>query len=110
VLFPTDERDDTTGGDPSHQVHTKLRFDVPYPGLCFHLCAERQCDFFFIIFMPVSEFWPGGQLFPIFNELKTNSQERMNVVIGTAIGSATLTYEIIAVFGYLTFGSRVSSA
>lgn len=48
-------------------------------------------------------------LFPIFNELKTNSQERMNIVIGTAIGSATLTYEIIAVFGYLTFGSRVSA-
>ena len=31
----------------------------------------------------------------------------MNIVIGTAIGSATLTYEIIAVFGYLTFGSLV---
>ena len=109
VLFPPDGRDDTTGGDPPHKVHTKLHFDVSYPGLCFHLCTERQCDPF-IIFMSVSEFWPGGQLFPIFNELKTNSQERMNVVIGTAIGSATLTYEIIAVFGYLTFGSRVSSA
>ncbi|KAI0251815.1 vacuolar amino acid transporter 5 [Lactifluus subvellereus] len=48
-------------------------------------------------------------LFPIFNELKTNSQERMNIVIGTAIGSATITYEIIAVFGYLTFGSHVSA-
>ena len=45
VLFPPAERDDTTGGDPSHQVHTKLRFDVPYPGLCFHLCAERQSHF-----------------------------------------------------------------
>jgi len=48
-------------------------------------------------------------LFPIFNELKSNSQKRMNIVIGTAIGSATLTYEVIAVFGYLTFGSRVSA-
>ncbi|KAI0299311.1 vacuolar amino acid transporter 5 [Russula brevipes] len=45
-------------------------------------------------------------LFPLFNELKSNSQKRMNIVIGTSIGSATLTYEIIAVFGYLTFGSR----
>ena len=34
----------------------------------------------------------------------------MNIIIGTAIGSAGLTYEIIAVFGYLTFGSRVRSA
>lgn len=31
----------------------------------------------------------------------------MNVVIGTSIGSATLIYEVIAVFGYLTFGSKV---
>jgi amino acid permease len=50
-----------------------------------------------------------GQLFPIFNELKTNSQERMNIVIGTAIGSATVTYEVIAVFGYITFGSHVGT-
>jgi len=48
-------------------------------------------------------------LFPIYNELKTNSQQRMNTVIGTSIGGATLVYEIIAVFGYLTFGSRVSA-
>ena len=32
----------------------------------------------------------------------------MKLVIGGAIGSATITYEIIAVFGYLTFGSSVS--
>ncbi|KAJ7887939.1 transmembrane amino acid transporter protein-domain-containing protein [Mycena leptocephala] len=48
-------------------------------------------------------------LFPIFNELKENSQKRMNFVIGGAIGSATLTYEVIAIFGYLTFGSTVGA-
>ncbi|CAK5273800.1 unnamed protein product [Mycena citricolor] len=48
-------------------------------------------------------------LFPIFNELKDNTQKRMNTVIGGAIGSATLTYEVIAVFGYLTFGSTVGA-
>ncbi|KAJ7574441.1 transmembrane amino acid transporter protein-domain-containing protein [Mycena floridula] len=48
-------------------------------------------------------------LFAIYNELKTNNQERMNVVIGTSIGSATLIYEVIAVFGYLTFGSKVGA-
>jgi len=31
----------------------------------------------------------------------------MNIVIGGSIGGATLTYEIIAVLGYLTFGSKV---
>ncbi|THH32498.1 hypothetical protein EUX98_g1671 [Antrodiella citrinella] len=48
-------------------------------------------------------------LFPIFNEIKSNTQEIMNVVIGTSIGSAVLIYEIIAVFGYLTFGSKVGA-
>jgi len=48
-------------------------------------------------------------LFPIFNELKTNSQERMNIVMGTSIGGAIMTYEVIAIFGYLTFGSNVGA-
>ncbi|KAI1793448.1 vacuolar amino acid transporter 5 [Ganoderma leucocontextum] len=46
-------------------------------------------------------------LFPIFNEIHSNTQKRMNIVIGTSIGSAVMIYEIIAVFGYLTFGSKV---
>ncbi|KAH7335150.1 vacuolar amino acid transporter 5 [Rhizoctonia solani] len=46
-------------------------------------------------------------LFPIYNELKSNTQARMNTVIFTSIFSATATYEIIALFGYLTFGSKV---
>lgn len=49
------------------------------------------------------------QLFPIYNELKSNTQKRMNIVIGGSIGTATLTYEIISVIGYLTFGSNVSA-
>ena len=31
----------------------------------------------------------------------------MNIVIGTSIGGAAVIYEIIAIFGYLTFGSKV---
>ncbi|PCH36218.1 vacuolar amino acid transporter 5 [Wolfiporia cocos MD-104 SS10] len=48
-------------------------------------------------------------IFPIFNEISSNTQARMNIVIGTSIGSAVLIYEIIAVFGYLTFGSKVGA-
>ncbi|CED85404.1 Amino acid transporter protein [Phaffia rhodozyma] len=48
-------------------------------------------------------------LFPVYNELKENTQKRMNIVIGTSIGSATVIYEIIALAGYLTFGSKVKS-
>ena len=33
----------------------------------------------------------------------------MNTIVGSAIGSATITYEVIAVFGYLTFGSNVGA-
>lgn len=39
--------------------------------------------------------------------MKSNTQTRMNIVIGGAIGGATVTYEVIAVLGYLTFGSEV---
>lgn len=38
-----------------------------------------------------------------------NSQRRMNLVIGTSIGSAAGIYEIIGLLGYLTFGSKVGS-
>ncbi|CCL98599.1 uncharacterized protein FIBRA_00601 [Fibroporia radiculosa] len=48
-------------------------------------------------------------IFPIFNEISSNSQARMNLVIGTSIGSAAIIYEIIGVFGYLTFGSKVGA-
>ncbi|KAH9926959.1 transmembrane amino acid transporter protein-domain-containing protein [Fomitopsis serialis] len=48
-------------------------------------------------------------IFPIFNEVSSNTQARMNIVIGTSIGSAALIYEIIAIFGYLTFGSKVGA-
>jgi len=48
-------------------------------------------------------------LFPVFNELYHNSQKRMNIAIGTSIGGAVFIYEIIAIFGYLTFGSNVGS-
>lgn len=48
-------------------------------------------------------------LFPIYNEVKGNTQRRLNMVIGTAIGSAVITYEVIAVLGYLTFGSNVGA-
>lgn len=33
----------------------------------------------------------------------------MNIVIGTSIGGAAFIYEIIAIFGYLTFGSKVKN-
>jgi amino acid permease len=39
--------------------------------------------------------------------MKSNTQSRMNIVIGGAIGGATVTYEVIAVLGYLTFGTKV---
>ncbi|KAL4065902.1 transmembrane amino acid transporter protein-domain-containing protein [Scleroderma citrinum] len=65
----------------------------------------------FITTWPVQvfAFTCGQNIFPIFNELKTNSQHRMNLVVGTSIGGAILTYEIIALFGYLTFGSNVGA-
>jgi hypothetical protein len=108
MLFSPHGGYDTTWGGPSHQAHARLYLDISYTGFRLHLRTECKVHFF-----PDSTSVTDvrdGQLFPIFNELKSNSQKRMNIVIGTAIGSAGLTYEIIAVFGYLTFGSRVRSA
>ncbi|TFK29722.1 vacuolar amino acid transporter 5 [Coprinopsis marcescibilis] len=48
-------------------------------------------------------------LFPLYNEVKNNSQKRMNIIIGGSIGTAVITYEVIAVVGYLTFGSKVGA-
>jgi len=48
-------------------------------------------------------------LFPLYNEVRNNSQKQMNIIIGGSIGSAVVTYEVIAVFGYLTFGSKVGA-
>ena len=36
------ERDETTRRNTSHQDHTQLCFNVPYPSFCFHLCPERN--------------------------------------------------------------------
>jgi hypothetical protein len=108
VLFSPFRGHDATWGGPSHQVHAQLYLDIPYTSFRLHLRTECEDRFFFTIPRPVTDF-RDGQLFPIFNELKSNSQKRMNIAIGTAIGSTTLTYEVIAVFGYLTFGSHVRS-
>ncbi|KXN92411.1 Vacuolar amino acid transporter 5 [Leucoagaricus sp. SymC.cos] len=48
-------------------------------------------------------------LFPLYNEVVNNTQKRMNIIIGGSIGSAVITYEFIAIFGYLTFGSKVGA-
>jgi hypothetical protein len=107
VLFSPHQRHDSTWGDPFNQVHAQLYLHIPYTGFRFHLLTECE-DNFFHDSTSVTDF-KDEQLFPIYNELKSNSQKRMNIAIGTAIGSSTLTYEVIAVFGYLTFGSRVRS-
>ncbi|GAA5924745.1 hypothetical protein JCM1841_004135 [Sporobolomyces salmonicolor] len=46
-------------------------------------------------------------IFAVFNELKSNTQARLNLVIGTSIGSAAAIYEILGSLGYLAFGAAV---
>ena len=105
MLFSPHQRHATTWGDPFDQVYAQLSFHIPYTGFRLHVLTECEVYFFYDS-TSVADF-RDEQLFPIFNELKSNSQKRMNITIGTSIGSTTLTYEVIAVFGYLTFGSRV---
>ncbi|POY75305.1 hypothetical protein BMF94_1676 [Rhodotorula taiwanensis] len=46
-------------------------------------------------------------IFAVFNELKSNTQARLNIAVGTSIGSAAIIYEVLGILGYLTFGSAV---
>ncbi|KAM0786719.1 hypothetical protein ACM66B_002160 [Microbotryomycetes sp. NB124-2] len=65
----------------------------------------------FIQSLPVQifAFTCAQNLFAVFNELKANTQARLNLCIGTSITTAAVVYEILGVLGYLTFGSSVSS-
>ncbi|KAI9464237.1 vacuolar amino acid transporter 5 [Boletus coccyginus] len=65
----------------------------------------------FVTTLPVQvfAFTCAQNVFPIYNELQTNSQQRLNTVIGTSIGGSVIIYETIAIFGYLTFGSSVGA-
>lgn len=46
-------------------------------------------------------------IFAVFNELKSNTQPRLNMAIGTSIGGAAIIYEVLGILGYMTFGSAV---
>lgn len=88
-----------------HLVHFTPNFVTTFPVQVFAFtCAQNVGQYFlFWTVLLILLF----QLFPIYNELKNNSQARMNAMIGGSIGTATVVYEVIAVFGYLTFGSKV---
>ncbi|KAF9047146.1 hypothetical protein BDZ89DRAFT_978893 [Hymenopellis radicata] len=81
--------------------------DMPEPGEVHFVHFTPS----FVSTFPVQvfAFTCAQNLFPLYNELKSNTQSRMNIIVGTSIGTATLTYEVIAVFGYLTFGSKVGA-
>ncbi|GAA5827480.1 hypothetical protein JCM11251_003830 [Rhodosporidiobolus azoricus] len=63
----------------------------------------------FIQSLPVQifAFTCAQNIFAVFNELKTNSQPRLNLVIGSSIGGAAIIYELLGILGYVTFGSAV---
>ncbi|KAF8141578.1 vacuolar amino acid transporter 5 [Boletus edulis] len=65
----------------------------------------------FVATLPVQifSFTCAQNIFPIYNELRTNSQQRLNTIVGTSIGGTVIIYEVIAIFGYLTFGSNVGA-
>ncbi|CAD6884978.1 unnamed protein product [Tilletia laevis] len=47
-------------------------------------------------------------VFPVFNELKRNTEKRVNRVIVSSVGTAGLVYMVVGGFGYATFGSAVA--
>ncbi|GAA6009585.1 hypothetical protein JCM11491_001024 [Sporobolomyces phaffii] len=63
----------------------------------------------FIQSLPVQifAFTCAQNIFSVFNELRDNSQARLDLVIGSSIGSAAAIYEVLGILGYLAFGSKV---
>ncbi|GAA5886468.1 hypothetical protein JCM16303_001420 [Sporobolomyces ruberrimus] len=63
----------------------------------------------FIQSLPVQifAFTCAQNIFSVFNELRENTQARLDIVIGTSIGSAAAIYEVLGILGYLAFGSKV---
>jgi amino acid permease len=90
-------------------IHFSPNFISTFPIQVFAFTCAQNVSRLFCANLSNSLKYECGQLFPIFNEVSSNTQKRMNTVIATSICSATLTYEVIAIFGYLTFGSKVSS-
>lgn len=52
-----------------------------------------------------ADHWP--QMFSVLNEIRDNSHFMTTSVIGASIGSAASTYILVAITGYLSFGSNV---
>lgn len=88
-----------------HLIYFTHNFISTFPIQVFAYTCAQNVSILSVLCVSYAHFWL--QLFPIYNELASNTQERMNIVIGSSIGGAAVTYEIIAVFGYLTFGTKV---
>ncbi|KAI0924501.1 hypothetical protein AcW2_005375 [Taiwanofungus camphoratus] len=93
-----------------HLVHFTPNFVSTFPVQVFaYTCAQNVSHCPIPLAPQTQSFANHVQIFPIFNEISSNTQTRMNIVIGTSIGSAAFIYEIITIFGYLTFGSKVGA-
>ncbi|KAJ8293778.1 putative oligopeptide transporter [Rhodotorula toruloides] len=65
-------------------------------------------SFIQVISIQTFAFTCAQNIFAVFNELNSNTQARLNLVVGTSIGGAAIIYEILGILGYLTFGSTVA--
>ncbi|KDN52498.1 hypothetical protein K437DRAFT_220449 [Tilletiaria anomala UBC 951] len=83
------------------KAHLPPRGDVDLIKIDGHLVS------IFPIF--VFAFTCAQNMFPVYNELANNSESRVNAIIVTSIGTAAVIYEIVAVLGYISFGSNIGS-
>ncbi|BGP25730.1 OPT super [Rhodotorula toruloides] len=65
-------------------------------------------SFIQVISIQTFAFTCAQNIFAVFNELRSNTQARLNLVVGTSIGGAAIIYEVLGILGYLTFGSTVA--
>ncbi|KAJ3181045.1 hypothetical protein HDU85_003750 [Gaertneriomyces sp. JEL0708] len=81
----------------------------PRPGLSDLRWFNMDANFFGVLPIFVFAFTCHQNIFAVHNELIANTPARLKAVIFTSIGSAFSIYQVVAILGYLTFGSLVSS-
>lgn len=73
------------------------------------LLFDPSPKFFTSLPVQVFAFTCAQNIFGVYNELQRNTQKRLNRVIVSSIGGATIIYETLGLLGYLTFGAAVGS-
>ena len=80
-------------------AQVRLRFGPDQTAFCHPFARDTDI---------APQMFPQNML-PVYNELFSNTESRVNTVISASIGTGGVVYQIVGVLGYLAFGSNVGT-